>query len=206
MPPAASPSPPRPPADGRPALDVRARRARAKARAAANGAGRAAAAQASAASIGLFQRFVVRDPQEPRRRRQTTTAIAGSGAGQAPARQARNFPAGPGSPPGRLRWNASRKAASSSVRPARRTLAAAALSARRRRKTPAQGGFSPDDRVEAGKRRAGEKGGFGFRFGRIDRPRPGRERRRRGGRKALDCLRITAREHAETLRRDGAFA
>ena len=56
-----------------------------------------------------------------------------------------------------------------------------------------------DDGVEAGERRAGEKGGFGFRFGRVDRPRPGRERRRRGGRKALDCLRISAREHAETL-------
>ena len=64
----------------------------------------------------------------------------------------------------------------------------------------------PDDGVEAGKRRAGEKGGFGVRFGRMDGPRPGRERRRRSGRKALDCLRITAREHAETLRRGGAFA
>ena len=52
------------------------------------------------------------------------------------------FPAGPASAPGRVRWNASRNAASSSGRPARATLAAAALSARRRRKTPAQGGFS----------------------------------------------------------------
>ena len=54
-------------------------------------------------------------------------------------------------------------------------------------------------------RRAGEKGGFGFRFGRVDGARPSRKWRRRGGRKALDCLRISAREHAETLRRDGAF-
>ena len=38
-----------------------------------------------------------------------------------------------------------------------------------------------DDRVEAGERRAGEKGGFGLAF-RRDLPRaPRRERRRRGG-------------------------
>ena len=68
------------------------------------------------------------------------------------------------------------------------------------RQTPAEnagpGRAFPDDLVEAAERRAGEKGGFGFRFGRDDRARPGRQRRRRGGRKALDSQRISAREHA----------
>ena len=54
-----------------------------------------------------------------------------------------------------------------------------------------------DDDVEAGERRAGAKGGFGFRFGRVDGARPSRKRRRQGNREALDSLRISAREHAK---------
>ena len=62
-----------------------------------------------------------------------------------------------------------------------------------------------DDGVETGKGRAGEKRRFRLRFGRVDRPRPARKRPRRGGRKAMDSLRISAREHAPTLSHPGAF-
>ena len=146
------------------------------------------------------------EPREPRRRRQTRTATAGSGGWPSSRLARRNLPAGPGSPPGRLRWSASRKAASSSVRPARRTFAAAALKARRWRQTPAQGGFSRTMASRRASAAPARKAASASVSGACDGPRPGRQRRRRGGRKALDCLRISAREHAETLRRDGAFA
>ena len=52
------------------------------------------------------------------------------------------------------------------------------------------------DRIEPGERGAGEEGGFGRGFGRVQGARPGRERRRGGGRGAWDGGRIGAREHA----------
>jgi hypothetical protein len=52
------------------------------------------------------------------------------------------------------------------------------------------------DRIEPGERGAGEKGGFGLGFRRVDGAGPGRERRRGGGRGAWDGGRIGAREHA----------
>ena len=69
----------------RPAPDVRARRARANARAAANGAGRAPAAQASAASSGLFQRFVVRNPENLGGGGQRGPPLPGRAGGELPA-------------------------------------------------------------------------------------------------------------------------
>ena len=137
------------------------------------------------------------EPREPRRRRQTRTATAGSGRAASSRQARRSFPAGPGSPPGRLRWNASRKAASSSVRPARRTLAAAALRARRWRKTPAQGGFS---RTMASRRESAapaRNAASASVSRRVDGPRPAGQRRRRGGRKALDSGESASREHGK---------
>src|SRR5277367_1800869 len=53
------------------------------------------------------------------------------------------------------------------------------------------------DRVEPGERGAGEEGGFGLGFRGMDGARPGRKRRRRGGRATWDFERIGAREHAQ---------
>ena len=76
-----------------------------------------------------------------------------------------------------MRWSASRSAGSSSLRPARRTLAAA----RRWRQAPAQGGFSRtiwSSRASGGAG-AGEKPGFGLGFRGMVGAGPGRERRRK---------------------------
>src|SRR5271170_5371874 len=56
------------------------------------------------------------------------------------------------------------------------------------------------DRIEAGERGAGEEGGFGLGYRGMDGARPGRERRRGGGRGAWDGGRIGAREHAGRYR------
>ena len=56
-----------------------------------------------------------------------------------------------------------------------RTLAAAALERQAPAENAGPGRVFADDRVEAAERRAGEKGGFGVAFRRVDRPRPGRE-------------------------------
>ncbi len=63
-----------------------------------------------------------------------------------------------------------------------------------------------DDGVEAGKRRAGEKGRFGFVLGRFDGARPGGKRRRRGGRRHRSRWRISLAQHGERLAYGGAFA
>jgi hypothetical protein len=64
----------------------------------------------------------------------------------------------------------------------------------------------PDGGVDAGKRCAGEEGGFGLALRRIDRARPGGKRRRLGGRRPRHSERISAVEHARRLPHGGAFA
>ena len=183
---ASQPRAARPPLPGRPrspAPSVR-RAARGRTRAAANGAGRVPAAQASAASIAACNASSCGSPKASAaaaiEERHCPVDRAAS-ARQASSRR----PAGPGSAPGRVRWSASRSAASSSVRPARATLAAAAL-------RPGAGGTR---RPRAGFRGRPHRGGRARRrretrlrprvSGALTRARPGRERRRRGGRKAL---------------------
>ena len=62
-----------------------------------------------------------------------------------------------------------------------------------------------DDGVETGERRAGEKRRFGFRFGRVDRPRPAGKRPRRGGRKALDSCESACASMRKRYSIAGAF-
>ena len=123
------------------------------------------------------------------------TANVRSSGRRAPARRGAAGPRARDRRPAGVRWNASRKPASSSARPARTTLAAAAPE----RQAPAEhagpGRVFPDGRVEAGKRRAGQKGRFGVAFRRVPGPRPGGKRRRRGGRRPRSRQRISAREH-----------
>ena len=89
--------------------------------------------------------------------------------------------------------------------------AAGAGNARRRRSTPGAGakrrpraGF-PDDGVEAGERRAGEKGGFGFRFGRMtDRAQAGNGAGEATRRRSTTS--DSARNHRKRYSDGGAFA
>ena len=115
---------------------ARARLASSNVLAATNGGGLAPAAQASAASIACCN---ASSPGRPK----AATAIAGRRCPAGPAVSARQAssrrPAGPGSAPGRVRWSASRSAASSSFRPA---LAAAACSRGAGARHRAQGGVS----------------------------------------------------------------
>ena len=79
------------------------------------------------------------------------------------------------------------------------------------RQAPAQnagpGRVFPDDRVEAGERRAGEKGGFGVAFRRVRRRAPRRETPPARRSKAPEIASESARcEHARRLPHGGAFA
>ena len=100
-------------------------------------------------------------------------------------------------------------------RVAQRRLVFAAAGAARRWRPRRQGealapGAGPGrifahDRIEAGERGAGEKAGFGLGFRGMYGARPGRKRRRRGGRGVGDGEQIGAREHAGTVACGGAF-
>ena len=96
-----------------------------------------------------------------------------------------------------MRWSASRSAASSSLRPARRDAGGGGGEREALAPGAGPGRVFAHDRIEPGERGAGEKPGFGLGFRGMDGARPGRERRRRGGRRARDGGRIGAREHAE---------
>ena len=146
-------------------------------RAAANGAGLAPAAQASAASIAAC------NASSPgMSKASAATAIAERHCPADPAasaRQARSRrPAGPGSAPERLRWSASRSAASSSLRPARGDAGGRGSQGEALAPGAGPGRVFAHDRIEPGERGAGEKPGFGLAFRRVDGARPGRERRR----------------------------
>ena len=188
-----SPSPRRPPRAGaRRLASARAERRRKPRRG--EGAGRMPSAPASAASMASSKASSCGTPK--------TAAAAAKDCRQCPPSE-RTIPArrSDAVPPARIGPRPGEKegvaqGASSSVRPARRTLAAAALIARRRRQTPAQGGFSRTIASRRPSAAPARKAASASDSGVFDRAAPRQGTPAASGRKALDCLQITAREHA----------
>jgi hypothetical protein len=94
---------------------------------------------------------------------------------------AKRLPAGPGSLPAGRRYQASRSAASSSERPARRTAAAAHFRASRWRQAPAQAGSERTKKSSEFSAAPAQKAASVSRSDRSTRQRPGRHARRRRG-------------------------
>ena len=176
----------RPPLPGRPGTGagacVRARRARAKTCAAANGAGRLAAGAGLGGVDRLLQRLVMRNPQN----------LGGDGerGPPMPGRATDEFPPGD-EPPSRGSGIGARPGEMERVAQRRLVLGPACARARwrRRRSAPGDGGKRPPRAGFAGRPRRGGKAPrrrerrLRPRFPADFRPRPRRERRRRGGRR-----------------------
>ena len=200
-----SPSPPRPPSDGPPV----ARRQGAPGEGKGPRRGERRRPAASGAIPGgvdrHLQRLVVWDPQN-----------RGGGLDRGPplpGRATDELPPGEQMLPRRPRIGA-RPGEMQRVAQRRRVLGAAASQdaggGGAERQSPAEnagpGWILPDDRVEPGERRAGQKGGFGLAFRRPDSPRPGGKRRQRGRQRPRSWSRIRVAQHGERLPHGGAFA
>ena len=174
------------------------------ARAAANGAGDGPAAQASRGLDRRLQRVVAGEVQGVGGDRDRGAPLPGrSGRERAPGPQPASRRSGIGA------------GASEVERVAQRRLVFAAAGAahaggRGGEREALAPGAGPrrvfaHDRIEPGERGAGEKPGFGLGFRRVEGARPGRERRRRGGRKTRGCRTNRGARACRTVPRGGAF-